>query len=538
MFSADTVAYADTNQFSRIVTDYLADAAALRPFYAQRPDLAGIRAAIEARKEGPDHRAALASALRRQYAEQDATESVQHNIEILTEANTFTVTTAHQPNLVSGPLYVVYKILHAIRLARQLGDEMPEYRFVPVFYMGSEDADLAELDHFTVRGKRYTWTTKQSGAVGRMIIDKGITTLLKDLEGQLAVAPSGPELLGLLRNCFVEGRSIQDATFRLLHALFGRYGLLVLIADEPSLKAVMKPVFEADLFRQEASAIVSATSERLQTEYNVQAHPREINLFYLVDDTRSRIEQRGAEYVVVGTDTRFTEDSLRAELDAHPERFSPNVILRGLYQETILPNVAFIGGGGELAYWLQLKDLFEHYQVPFPVLVLRNSFLLLNERQAELAAALGLDTAALFLPELELMNRHLERIGRQPKLNGEVAELQQIYERLKRSAGGVDVTLEQHVEALQARALNLLEALEKKMQRAARRREEATQRQLHSLKEGLFPKGGLQERTENFSSFYAEWGPGFIDGLLAYSGGLEQRFTVLYRSHSASAPGA
>ncbi|RYZ20394.1 MAG: bacillithiol biosynthesis cysteine-adding enzyme BshC [Chitinophagaceae bacterium] len=536
MFTADTVAYAATNQFSRIVTDYLAGAGTLAPFYTHRPDVEGLKAALEARKAAPGHRAVLVEALRRQYASTASKEAVSANIEALLDERTFTVTTAHQPNLLSGPLYFVYKILHAIRLAAQLEKDLPGHRFVPVFYMGSEDADLAELNHFTVQGKRYVWNTQQTGAVGRMRIDKQLLSLLTELDGQLAVAPTGAELMALLRRSYTEGRSIQDATFALVQELFGSYGLIVLIADDPSLKAVMKPVFEADLFRQEAAGIVAATSERLQAHYNVQAHPREINLFYLKDDIRARIEQRGDEFFVVGTDLRFSETEMLAELESHPEHFSPNVILRGLYQETILPNVAFIGGGGELAYWLQLKDLFAHYAVPFPALVLRNSFLLLDERQQELAASLQLDTEALFQTELELMNRHLELQGRKPHLNGEVSELRQLYEKLAGGAVQIDVTLGRHVAALQARALNQLEALEKKMQRAARKKEDATARQLHKLKEQLFPKNGLQERVENVSSWYAQEGPAFIDALLEHSGALEQRFTVLYRSHSASGP--
>jgi bacillithiol biosynthesis cysteine-adding enzyme BshC len=530
MFSAETLAYRETHSFSPIVTDYLEDAEAMRSFYSHRPDLDGIRAAVQERRNFTMQRNVLVDALRKQYKAVPAEAAVQANIEALAADNSFTVTTAHQPNLATGPLYFLYKILHAVRLAETLSEALPGNRFVPVYYMGSEDADLEELNHFTVRGKRYTWSTNQKGAVGRMLIDKEIASLLNELEGQLGVAPQGAEVLELLRNCFVPGTRIQDATFMLVHALFGRFGLVVLLADAPALKQLMVPVFEADLFRQEASGIVAATSERLQEHYNVQAYPRAINLFYFKDDIRERIEQKGEEFRVLNTDIRFSEAELRAELEAHPERFSPNVILRGLYQETIVPNVAFIGGGGELAYWLQLHDLFRHYQVPFPVLLLRNSFLVVPAKEAEQAQKLGLTTPDLFQPVLALMNRHLERSGRRPQLNGEVRELQAIYERLKSTAGSVDVTLQPHVEALRMRATHLLEALEQKMQRAARKKEEATQRQLEQLKAALFPKGGLQERTENFSSYYAEWGQAFIDALYAHSGALEQRFTVIYQN--------
>ncbi|RYY99156.1 MAG: bacillithiol biosynthesis cysteine-adding enzyme BshC [Chitinophagaceae bacterium] len=528
MFSAQTLPYDRTHSFSRIVTDYLSGSEALAAFYRYRPDLEGVRAALEARRAAPQHRATLVAALRHQYRSVEQSHVVDANIDALLDENTFTVTTAHQPNLLTGPLYFLYKILHAVRLSATLQEQLPGHRFVPVFYMGSEDADLDELNHFSIEGKRYTWATKQQGAVGRMLVDKEISALLKGVEGQVSGLPNGAELLSLLRGCFQEGRSIQDATFGLVHALFARFGLVVLIADEARLKAVMQPVFEADLFRQESSEIVSRTSERLQEHYNVQAHPRAINLFYLEGNTRARIEQRGDRYHVLQTGLSFSRDELQRELAQHPERFSPNVILRGLYQETILPNVAFIGGGGELAYWLQLQDLFAHYAVPFPVLLLRNSFLLVNMQQKELADSLGLDGEALFLTELEQMNRHLARTGQQPQLNGEVRELGALYEQLRAAASAVDSTLDQHVTALKTRSLHLVEELEKKMQRAARRHEAATQRQLHKLKEQLFPKGGLQERSENFSAFYARYGDAFIDGLYRHSGALDQQFTVVY----------
>ncbi|TCJ13743.1 bacillithiol biosynthesis cysteine-adding enzyme BshC [Flaviaesturariibacter flavus] len=535
MFAAETLAYRDTHSFTRIVSDYLGNAEALRPFYSHRPDLDGIRSALEQRSGAPAYRQTLVAALRRQYEGVEAGGAVGANIGALLSSETFTVTTAHQPNLATGPLYFLYKILHAIKLADDLGKAFPGKRFVPVYYMGSEDADLEELNHFTVAGKRYTWNTGQKGAVGRMYVDKALTGLLRELEGQVGNEPHGAELLALLRSCYAEGRMIQDATFQLVHALFGRYGLVVLLADAPELKRVMIPVFSADLFGQEAGPIVAQTSAALQAHYNVQAHPREINLFYFRDDIRERIEKQGEdEYCVVNTDIRFREAELRAELDAHPERFSPNVILRGLYQETILPNVAFIGGGGELAYWLQLKDLFGHYGVPFPVLVLRNSFLVVPQKEKERADRLQLSTTDLFLPVLELMNRHLERSGQKPQLNGEVKELEQLYERLRTSAAAVDITLDKHVEALRTRSLHLLTALEQKMQRAARRKEQATQRQLEALKTQLFPKNGLQERVENFAGFYALWGDAFIDLLYRYSGGLAQQFTVIYQTHSAS----
>jgi uncharacterized protein YllA (UPF0747 family) len=203
------------------------------------------------------------------------------------------------------------------------------------------------------------------------------------------------------------------------------------------------------------------------------------------------------------------------------------VILRGLFQETILPNLAFVGGGGELAYWLQLKDLFDHYRVSFPMLLLRNSFLLVEKKWWAQIEKLKISPQLLFLSELQLMNHLLEQEGKIPRLNGQLLQMETLYDALKQSASAVDLSLQQHVEALKARAVYRLQQLEKKMQRAERKKHEAVQSQIQSIRLQLFPGEGLQERRENFSSFYAKWGRNFIEALYQHSLLLEQEFVVL-----------
>ncbi len=354
MFAAEAVPYRSTNAFSAIVSDYVEGGAGLQPFYSAAPTIEGIRETIERKEKQVLHREVLVAALQEQYRQVKADQTVSDNITALGAATTFTVCTAHQPNLFTGPLYFIYKIIHAIKLADKLSQALPQYRFVPVYYMGSEDADLDELNHTFVQGKKYQWDTDQKGAVGRMLADKKLIGLIDELDSHIGRSPQGRDLVQLFRESYKEGSSIQDATFRIVHALFADYGLVVLIPDAPLLKGLMRPLFEEELFSGKSSEIVAKTSAQLGKNYTVQAHPRDINLFYLKDNIRERIEKDGAHFNVVNTAISFTEVSLRQELTDHPERFSPNVILRGLYQETILPNIAFIGGGGELAYWLQL----------------------------------------------------------------------------------------------------------------------------------------------------------------------------------------
>ena len=523
------IPYRQTRAFSSTILDYLDQSDILRPFYEHPAGLAGIKKTIEARKKFNTNRPVLVEELKKQY------ESVTHNgkivkqIESLLSENTFTITTAHQNNIFTGPLYFIYKIIHAIRLADHLNESLPGNHFVPVFYMGSEDADLDELNNIWLAGEKLVWNTAQKGAVGRMKVDKELVKLISVIEGQLAVLPHGHEIISLVKQSYIDGRTIQDATFQFVNSLFAQFGLLVLLPDNPALKKQMVEIFQDDFLNQTASAIVEKTAERLsESGYKVQANPREINLFYLKDNLRERIEEKNGKYFVLNTTISFTKEELLQELKDHPERFSPNVILRGLFQETILPNIVFIGGGGEAAYWLQLKDLFASYKVPFPVIVLRNSFLLIEKKWQEKLNRLGFTLDDLFLSEQELLNKLVERdSSRKLRLNGTLTETEQLYEHIKTQASAVDSTLEKHVEALKLRTIHRLQELEKKMLRAEKRKFTDQQRQIQSLKQKLFPNNGLQERIDNFMPYYAQWGKEFIQEIYDQSLNMEQEFVVL-----------
>ncbi|MES1215022.1 MAG: bacillithiol biosynthesis cysteine-adding enzyme BshC [Bacteroidota bacterium] len=526
--TSTSIPYRQTNYFTPVVLDYIEQSQKLTLFFANPPGIDGIKKAIETRKKFPTDRALLVRELKSQYTGAATQEAVEKSIESLLSENTFAITTAHQPNIFTGPLYFLYKILHTIKLAEHLTKVLPGNNFVPVYYMGSEDADLDELGNTALDGQKLEWETKQTGAVGRMLVDKELLKLIAIIEGQLLTEPFGKEIVSLIKQCYKAGDTIQAATFRIVHALFGKYGLVVLIPDNAALKSKMIEVFKDDLLHQKPSMIVEETSKQLESVYKVQANPREINLFYLKNNIRNRIEERNDRYEVLNTVISFSKEELIAELTNHPECFSPNVILRGMYQETILPGIVFIGGGGELAYWLQLKGLFNHYKVPYPVLLLRNSFLVVENRWQEKLNKLHFNVEDFFLSEEELLKKLVERDTKNSvKLNGALVEVEQLYETFKKQACAIDETLAPHVDALKARSIQSLQELEKKMLRAEKRKFADQQRQIQVIKEKLFPGNSLQERTDNFSYFYAKWGSGFIDKLYENSLTLEGEFVVL-----------
>jgi bacillithiol synthase len=509
------------------MVDYLNQASTLQSFYQHPVSKEGVEAAIKNRRAAKDHRQLLVDELIKQYAAVPASPAVEENIKKLLSENTFTVTTAHQPAIFTGHLYFVYKILHAIKLAEQFKKDFPGNDFVPVFWMGSEDADLDELGHIYLSGEKIVWNTKQTGAVGRMNT-KGLDAIVHRISGELSVQPHGKELMKMISACYLESADVQTATFKLIHTLFAEYGLVVVIPDNANLKRIMQPVFEEDLFDHIPSAKVEKTIEQLSENYKVQANPRQVNLFYLTDGVRGLIEPVDGGYEVRDSDIKFSKAEIKEELKNHPERFSPNVILRGVYQEILLPNIAFIGGGGETAYWLEYKDLFDHYKVPFPLLVLRNSFLIVEKKWQEKIQKLGFTSQDFFQSEQELLTSLVSRYKNgELKLKQEMETTTQVYQMLKDKAGAVDKSLLKHVEALQVRTLKPLQELEKKMLRAEKRKYEAEQRHIQQVKTALFPHNGLQERIENFMPYYAKGGAQFIKLIYENSLALEQEFVIL-----------
>ncbi len=527
-FKSTLTTYEQTGFFSKFVLDYLKGGEQLKPFYKYPVSIDGIRAAIADRKKYPGNRALLVAELQKQYRGITLSAKQQFNLAQLNQPDTYTITTAHQPNLFTGHLYFIYKILHAIKLCDKLIAEIPEHHFVPVFYMGSEDADLEELGHVTINGIKHEWQTEQTGAFGRMVIDKALIKILDTLAGELTIHPFGAEIVDQMKACYTDGLTIEQATFKLINNLFGEYGLIVFLPDNPALKGAFIPIVEKELKEQFSYKMVADTVADFPAKYKVQAGGRALNLFYLNGNRRDRIEKHENRYTIMDTGINLSPAEILLELKTNPERFSPNVILRPVFQEMILPNIVFIGGGGEVAYWLELKKVFDAVQVPFPVIVLRNSILVVEKKVSEKWRALGFSNTDLFKPEQDLMKLLVKRDSAvQLNLEKEKQGIHTFYTQIKSTAGAVDTTLQKHVAALEKQALTRIEALEKKMLRAEKRKFEAQQRQLNKLKTQLFPHQSLQERVENLMPFYAKWGNGFIKHIYENSLGLEQDFVIL-----------
>lgn len=502
--------YSQTHSFSELATDYVSEPNLFKYFFAYTPDYSGIDQSINHRKNYPVNRQILHSVLTQQYQHLNTDEAVRRNIDLLLDSNTFTVCTAHQPNLMTGYLYFIYKIVHAIKLSNDLKIKYPKMNFVPVYYMGSEDNDLDELGTFRYEQTKYTWDANgQTGAVGRMKTES-LKPILNNLFS--LIGPPGDateELKILLSEAYLHHKTVAEATLYLVDQLFNKYGLIVVNPDNSDLKRLFTPIILKELLEQPSEKIVQEQSEKLAELYKAQAFARPINLFYLNDNIRERITYENNKWHVLNTSISWGKDELQLEVDKHPERFSPNVITRGLFQETILPNIVFIGGGAEVAYWLQLKPLFECNNIFYPCILLRQSGLWINKQQAARLEQLPDTLKNLFLPNNDAIEAFVKEHN-PTSLTAEQTAINISIEAIKNKATLTDATLEAAVASMHKKIDKLVVAMSKKIFRAEKRKHSVVLTRYEKLKSELFPLNSLQERHDNFISYYATYGTGFI----------------------------
>lgn len=312
----------------------------------------------------------------------------------------------------------------------------------------------------------------------------------------------------------------------MVNELFAEYGLVIVDGNSKELKSLFAPFVKNELLNQTSFKKVSETIQHFQ--YPVQVNPREINLFYLDKNLRERIIKEQDSYSINNTDLRFSESEILALAESNPEKFSPNVIMRPLYQEVILPNLCYTGGGGELAYWLELKSSFEEVKVPFPILLLRNSALLVTEKQNKKREKLQLSFSDLFEKQPSLINRKTNEFS-ETEINFTALkqQLETQFDLLKKAIQKTDKSFAGAVSAQERKQIKGLENLEKRLLKANKRYFAERLEQIISLQNELFPNQSLQERIGNFSEFYEAYGDSLIKRLFEEQKPLEQKFNVM-----------
>ena len=526
-FDKFPIAFDQTRAFDSLPVDYVSGNQGLKSFYNFFPSPEGFKAEITRNKRGDVDRIKLVETLKEQYraAGIDPGELVSKNIELLLHSDTYTVTTGHQLNLFTGPLYFIYKILTTISLSEKL--RTSGLSVVPVYWMATEDHDMEEIRSATIFGQKFEWQTAWQGASGKAPC-AGIAEVIELLKQKLGTMEGAEGIISMMLTAYEGSPDLATAVRKLVHGLFHSYGLIILDANDARLKVDFLPVILDDLQKHSAENLVNGTTKLLEKNYRVQVHPRNINLFYLTSGIRERIIKEGSYYHASNSGKSWSIEKLTEEARLHPERFSPNVVLRPLYQEIILPNLAMIGGPSEIAYWLEYKAMFDHFRIPFPALVLRSCFLIIDATSQERLTKFGIPTERIFDSADEWIKIYLNN---NPDLSFSVdrflSPMETEFVKLSEEVSKVDASLKGNVDAEKQKLRNALKSIEEKVIRARKKKNENEVNQIVKLKEKLFPGGGLQERVENFIPFYLKFGSAFFDHLLLQIDPFDQRFSVL-----------
>jgi bacillithiol biosynthesis cysteine-adding enzyme BshC len=515
----------DISKPDSLVLDYINNDEKIKSLISVVPSIESFEQVIASRSFDAQKRATLVEVLKEQYKEISCNAKVENNISNLSVDNTFTVTTGHQLCLFTGPLYFVYKILSTIKLAARLQERYPNYNFVPVYWMATEDHDLEEINHAYFYNKKLTWETAQTGAVGPMST-KGIHEVIDELVEILGSGSRISEVESLLRKAY-QLNTLADATRYLVNELFSSYGLVVVDGNDARFKQCFLDIIRKELYQHQGFNAISATNEYLHEHgYKVQVNPREVNLFYMQDQLRARIERVSEDqWKVVDTAIAFDKAALEQELETHPERFSPNVALRPIYQETILPNLAYIGGPGELAYWLQLKGFFDTSGVQFPALILRDSVMLISQKIQSRLQKLELTPKDLFADVQDTIKRLVH--SEQTSLDEERNTLHELFEGIAAKLKAVDPTLEATARAEGQKQINAINHLEKKAIKALKMKEEQRIQSYQKIHQECFSDGTPQERHDNYFQHYVNLDTDLISAIYDSLAPMEKQYHLL-----------
>ena len=529
----DCLPFEQTGYFSDLICDYIKEEKNLRSFYNRFPKLGDFEAQIAEKSANfPEAtRSVLYDSLQQQYRGVTMSKLTRANLIQLKEPITFTVVTGHQLNLFTGPLYFLYKIISTVNLTLALKKKYPKFNFVPVYWMATEDHDFEEINYFNFRNKKIQWAKNASGGVGRLDT-KDLDEVFETFSSELGSGKNAEALKKLFKDSYVNNDTLAEATRFLANELFGAYGLVIVNGDQKELKRLLAPLAKKDIFEHTTFEQVTKTIKEIKelpTNYGIQVNPREINYFYLKEGMRERILTKDNKFQINDTGISFTKDEMSVELEQYPERFSPNVITRPLYQELILPNLCYVGGGGELAYWLELKRSFEVSKVTFPILLTRNSALVVSKKQLGKLNRMNLSIADLFLEQSSFINKKIREISnieidfsiQKKHLSDQFRQMYEIAEQTDKSFYGA-------VKAQEAKQLKGLEKLEKRLLKAQKRKLKNHVQRMTEIQNELFPGQSLQERNLNFSEFYLEYGEELIPLLMKDLDPLRLDFSILY----------
>lgn len=488
----------ELNMFSEHDLDFILNQDKLKDFIGLPFSMENFSEQVKLKKNSFDQekRNVLTEVLSEQYQHLNNNDLAINQINRLKESNTYTVTTGHQLCLLGGPMYFFLKIIHVINLSKALNKKYPNHHFVPVFWMASEDHDSAEIDHLHLFNKQIKWEHNQTGAVGRFN-NEGLEDVFEHL-----LSLFNEERREELKVIFstIKGENYGKAFMSWLHEIFTEHGLIIIDGDNKQLKDLFKPVMELELKEGFSNHSVQQTNEKLKLKKRkTQVHSRDINLFYLTNNERTRIIKKEHGFNI--GERSFSLADLLTMLNDRADQFSPNAILRPLYQEFILPNLCYVGGMAEMNYWAQLKGVFEKTNIPYPLLQMRSNSLWLDLATNKKMEKSGLTVKDLFEDLPSLKKKFIQKNDTEPLNEEEIDQrLNQLRESIRASSSeqkNINTWIGSELKKIE----KSIDQIKNKILKEKKKSHEVDLIRIEKIKESLFPNGHLQERHQNLLHF-------------------------------------
>ena len=529
LFSKKTISLSETGIFSDLILDFVKKNESIRPLVDFFPDIKSVKKKIKQLKVSS--RIQLVNTLKVQYEKTNffdvCLDKVNYNIDLISHSNVYTITTGHQLNIFSSPLFLIYKIISIINYSKYLNKNIKNCQFVPLFWMATDDHDFKEIQSFNLFNSKYEWDFVTKDVVGNLSTD-GIHHLLNAIEGILKTTSHGEDLYSIYKYVYTKNSNYADANRSLLTSLFGEYGLVILDPNDKSLKKIFIDEFKSEIDHQNVFKNVSFSNNIISKNYKPEINPLINNIFYLSKNIRAKIEfdQKKRDFFSKDHKKRWSKEELFKELDLHPSRFSPNVFLRTLYQQKITPSIIYIGGPSEISYWLQLKLLFDKRNIDFPLLELRSFFLILSSEVSNFYKYYSLSDSDLFQSHDRKIKKIIKNLMNL-KFDTLQKDILKLLNKIESNLNSVDGFSMASFYVFKKKVDKEYGRLESKIIKSQKNKYNDIFNKLNMIDANVLFNNLTQERIQSFIPFYMKYGKSFFSFLINESSTFDNKYIIL-----------
>ncbi len=536
-----TVEYASLPNFNNLYLDYISsnedDWKKLKPFFnAHFRDNEEFFKVIDEKVQNYNSsryfdKNVLIDILKKQNIDFGGDESTVHNIELLKSDDTFAIVTGQQVGLYTGPLYTILKTITSIKLAKNLKERFPQFNFVPVFWLESEDHDIDEANHIHLINKQNELirvgyeaetdiedsTKKSAKPVGSVKLDEMINSINEQLRSNLIDTDFKDKLMSLITKYYTSESDYKTAFAEMMSVLFKGHGVIFIDPSDGEVKRLLVPIFERELRTSpKLCETIITTSAELEKHYDLQVKPKVINMYFLHNGNRLLIEPRDeGKFALRNSKRRFESEELLNALQENPELFSPNVVLRPICQDYLLPTVAYVGGPGEISYFAQFKPVYQHYGITMPVIFPRASVTIIESKIAKFMNNFNVKLEDIYHHNF-LVSKVVDKLS-EIKVEEEISkymdEFNKIFYDMRNMTVKVDPTLLNAADNMKEKLKQYLEQFKGKLINSQAKKSETTTTQIDKVENNIYPNHNLQERVINISYFLNKYDDAFMKKL-------------------------